>query len=128
MHRLWHEPPDMLWGTFVGTVTPEDVRCMMTLYEEVTRQGPVYVISDVAHSDLPPESRKYIAEHGHPEWMCGLVYIGADVRQQAISKALSVAILFSSTARFETVFVDTLDQAREWVEANRARRAQQRVG
>lgn len=126
-HRIAFEPPDMLWATFSGAVSPDEARWLAALCEEASARGRVYLVSDVAHAELPAESRKCLAEQGRAEWFHGIVYLGADLTHRAIGKALSVALLFSSTANFETVFVDTEDEARDWVDAHRARRGQPRL-
>ncbi|MBU8897331.1 hypothetical protein DRW03_16975 [Corallococcus sp. H22C18031201] len=118
-HRLWFEPPDMLWGTLIGKVSPRDSRWLLEACAEVATGGRFYVIADVAQAVLPTESLKYLADHVHPEWECGVVYLGVNPEQRAAGRALAVALLFTRATRFETVCVDSFEEARAWVDAHR---------
>ncbi|RKH21513.1 STAS/SEC14 domain-containing protein [Corallococcus praedator] len=123
------EPPDLLVATFSGQVTLEEARWMVGVYQEVFAGGPFYVIADVSHSSLPAEPRKYLSSTVRAEWTRAIVYVGADMGQRIITKALSVGMLFAGKeAGFDTVFLDSVEAGRAWVAAHRARSGKQRTG
>ncbi|WP_223645819.1 STAS/SEC14 domain-containing protein [Corallococcus sp. EGB] len=127
--RMRFEPPNLVVATFSGEVTVDETRWMVSIYQEVFEDGPFYIIADVTHATLPTEPRKYLADNIRSEWTRGIVYVGADMAQRIVTKALSVGMLFTGkSAGFDTVFLESVEAGRAWVAEHQARAEQQRTG
>ncbi|RYZ37071.1 MAG: STAS/SEC14 domain-containing protein [Myxococcaceae bacterium] len=128
-HRIRMLAPDALHTQYVGLVGLQDAKWCLRVYEEMAVNGPFYLVAQVQGSELPTESRKYLANNVRAEWMRSVVYVGSDLTQRVVGKAMSVAMLLTGhAASFDTVFVDTMTQAQAWVDAHRLEHAPRRVG
>jgi hypothetical protein len=128
-HRIRLLEPDVVHTKYTGVVSLQDARWALRVYEEVAKAGPFYLVAEVPGSDLPADSRKFLANNVRAEWMRSVVYVGSDLSQRVVGKAMSVAMLLTGhAASFDTVFVDTMAQAEAWVEAHRLEHAPRRVG
>ncbi|MFP2933177.1 hypothetical protein ACLESO_50130 [Pyxidicoccus sp. 3LG] len=118
--RAWFEPPDILWARFRGPITMETSQWSCAVYREVGTEQRFYLAADITGSQLSPESRRYLVENAKAEWFRGLVYIGAGLDQKATTKSLMVGSMLSGGKPLDLVYVDTLEQARAWIEQHRA--------
>lgn len=122
--RAWVEAPDILWAKFRGAITVETSQWSCTVYREMSESGQFYLAADITGSYLSPESRGYLVEHAKPDWFRGIVYIGAGLDQKATTKSLMVRSMLSGGVPLDVQYVDTLEQARAWIEQHRAAQAQ----
>lgn len=128
-HRIRMTAPDVLHTKYTGIVGLQDAKWALRVYEEMAAQGPFYLVAEVPGSELPAESRKFLANNVRAEWMRSVVYVGSDLSQRVVGKAMSVAMLLTGhAASFDTVFVDTMAQAEAWVDAHRLDHAPRRAG
>ena len=123
-NRAWLEPPDMLWAQFRGVLDLESARWSASLYQGLGTFQPIYLLADITGSRHTSEGRKHLAEHNRPEWFHAIVYIGASAEQRAVSTGFMLAFLKGGKQPCEFVYMDTPEQAREWVAQHRARRQQ----
>ncbi|NMO16073.1 hypothetical protein HPC49_26630 [Pyxidicoccus fallax] len=120
--RAWVEPPDILWARFRGAVTLETSQWSCGVYRERSEGGRFYLAADITGSHLSPESRRYLVEHAKADWFLGLIYIGAGLDQKVTTKSLIVGSMLSGGKPLDMVYVDTVEQARAWIEQHRAAR------
>ncbi|MBJ6760872.1 hypothetical protein DRW03_16985 [Corallococcus sp. H22C18031201] len=118
----------MLWATFRGPVSVEDSKQIVDIARATATGEPLYLVADLGVSSLSVAPRKYLAEHINPEWFRAIVFVGGGMAQKAVTKALMVALLFTGRTRFDTEFLHSLDDARAWIDAHRARTAQSAKG
>lgn len=120
-HQAHFEPPDTLVVAFSGFINMDEVKRTSQLYKETfERHGQYYCIADIGRSQIDTVGRRYLSDNGRSEWFHAVIYVGADVVQRTFGKAIALAMLFTGKTSFETVFVATLDEARDWVKQHRA--------
>ncbi|MCP3138060.1 hypothetical protein [Pyxidicoccus xibeiensis] len=119
--RSWFEPPDILWQRFRGLVTLEVMKWSVEVYREVAASGPFFGAIDVKDSEITAEARRYMVENTRTRWTRGVVYIGAGSIQRVNTKGMMAKPLFEARPSFEIIYVDTAEQAREWIERQRAK-------
>jgi hypothetical protein len=128
-HHAHFEPPDTLVATFTGPISMEEVKRAVQLYQEsYERRGQYFCIVDIGRSQLDTAGRRYLAEHGRSEWFHAAIYVGADLMQRTIGKAIALGLLFTGKTMFETVFVPTVAEARAWVTLHRHSFPQRKAG
>ncbi|MBZ4402139.1 STAS/SEC14 domain-containing protein [Myxococcus sp. MISCRS1] len=121
-HRVRIESADMAVATFEGPITLDDVKRTSEVYAELfTILGPYYIVAEIGRSQIEAAGRRYLSENNKSEWFKGCVYVGADIVQKTFGKAISLAMLYTGKTSFDTTFVDTLADARTWVDQHRAR-------
>ncbi|ABF87530.1 hypothetical protein MXAN_7296 [Myxococcus xanthus DK 1622] len=121
-HRAHFEEPDTLVAEFNGLITLEEVKEVVTLYQQTaTDHGQYYLIADIGRSQLEAAGRRYMSEKASSDWYHAILYVGADIVMQTFVKAIALALLFTGKSTFETVFVKTQDEARAWVAQHRLR-------
>ncbi len=118
-HVVRYEPPDIAIATFSGDINLDEIKRAVEVYGEIAKHGPYYMIADIGQSQLGAEPRRYLSENGKADWFKGAIYVGADMVQQTFGKVIALGMLFTGKARFETVFVKTLPEARAWVAQHR---------
>lgn len=122
-HHAHFEPPDTLVATFVGLINMDEVKRTSQLYRETfERHGQYYVIADIGRSQIDTAGRRYLSDNGRSEWFHAIIYVGADIVQRTFGKAIALAMLYTGKTSFETVFVQTPEEARAWIVQDRARR------
>ncbi|MBZ4415284.1 hypothetical protein [Myxococcus sp. RHSTA-1-4] len=118
--RAWVELPDILWARFRGAVTLETSQWSCGVYREMSEAGRFYLAAEITGSHLSPESRRYLVEHAKADWFRGIVYIGAGLDQKASTKSLMVGSILSGGKPLDVLYVDSPEQAREWIAQHRA--------
>ncbi|WP_426748040.1 hypothetical protein VZQ01_13730 [Myxococcus faecalis] len=118
--RAWLEAPDILWARFRGAITEDTSRWSCGLYQSLSAEGRFYLAADIADSQLSPESRRYLVEHAKADWFLGIVYVGAALEQKATTKSLMVGSMLTGGRPLDVRYVDTLDEARAWIQEHRA--------
>lgn len=121
-NHAWFEPPEILRARFRGVLDEASARWSVGLYQELGLRQRFYLLADITGSRHTPEGRKLLAENLRSEWFFGIVYIGASPEQQAVSTGFMLAARKGGLPPYEFVFVDTLEEARAWVEAHQSRR------
>jgi hypothetical protein len=124
-NSLHFEPPDILWANFRGTTPLDEAIRLVDLYREVSRSGPFFLVADMKEADSPDaESRLYLSENARPEWVLGIVYIGAKLAVKAAAKGIVLATHMTGNAEASVLtkvhFVSTRDEACELVARLRA--------
>ena len=120
-HSMRQEAPDVIHAIYSGPISLDEMKRAVELYGEFGKNGPYYLIAEIAQSQLGAESRRYLSENGRSEWFKAAVYVGADMVQQTFTKVIALGMLFIGKSQFETVFVKTLPEAQAWVEQNRVK-------
>jgi hypothetical protein len=106
-HSAHWEAPDLLRLTWRGPTRIEDVDSVLAIFAEAAAERPIFVISDVSRSTIDKQAREHFSENLRPEWFHGLIYVGADALQRAITKAIVIALYFTGKWRVDIEFADT---------------------
>lgn len=120
-HTARWEEPDLLRLTWRGPTRVEDVDSLVLIVKAVAAERPIFVISDVSQSTIDKAARERFSQSLHAQWFHGLVYVGADALQRAITKAIVIALYLTGKWRVDIEFADTEDEAQRIL--SRIRRA-----
>jgi hypothetical protein len=120
-HSARWEEPDLLRLSWKGPTRVEDVDSVLAILEEVAAERPIFVISDVSRSTIDKAAREHMSQSLRAEWFHGLIYVGADALQRAITKAIVIALYFTGKWRVDVEFAATEEEALHIVQ--RVRRA-----
>jgi hypothetical protein len=120
-HSARWEEPDLLRLTWRGPTRVEDVDSLVLIVKAVAAERPIFVISDVTQSTIDKAARERLSQSLHAQWFHGLVYVGADALQRAITKAIVIALYLTGKWRVDIEFADTDEEAQRIV--SRIRRA-----
>lgn len=120
-HSARWEEPDLLRVTWRGSTRVEDVDSVLAILREVAAERPIFVISDVTRSTIDKAAREHMSQSLRAEWFHGLIYVGADALQRAITKAIVIALYFTGKWRVDVEFAATEEEALQIV--SRVRRA-----
>lgn len=131
-HREWKrgnqsarfEAPDILWVTFRGTVSLEEARWMVGLFQELGRQQELFVVADMTENtggDL--EGRRYASERMEPEWFAGVIYLGARLIHKAAAKGISLVQCLRGKPSTAVYFASSEEEARNIVVRLRSSKA-----
>jgi hypothetical protein len=120
-HSARWEAPDQLRLTWRGPTRVEDVDSVVAIFQEVAAQQPIFVISDVSQSTIDKAAREHFSESLRAEWFHGLIYVGANALQRAITKAIVIALYFTGKWRVDVEFAETEQEAHQLI--SRIRRA-----
>ena len=121
-HHAHFESPDILVAAFNGPIGMDEVKRTAELYQQTfLRHGRYYLIADIGRSQIDAEGRKYLSEHNRSESFHGVTDLGADTLQKTFGKAIALALLFTGKTTFDTAFVNTVDEARAYIDQHRAR-------
>jgi hypothetical protein len=110
-HSAQWESPDLLRVTFRGPTRAQDVDEMIAVVRELAAQQPIFVISDISRSTIDKAARERFSQTMRAEWFHGLVYVGADALQRAITKAIVIALYFTGKWRVDIEFADSEQEA-----------------
>lgn len=124
-HRIVVEQ-DLLIAYANGPWRMEETKRLLTLSEETyARLGSVYIITVIGPGyDLPPESRKYVAEWGRNNFVNGNVIAGAPFAMRTLVTLLSRASQLIGAKNATVTFVDDEAAARAWIAEHKAQRRQ----
>ncbi|HYI00259.1 hypothetical protein [Hyalangium sp.] len=120
-HSARWEEPDLLRLTWRGPTRVEDVDSLVSIVRTVAAERPIFVISDVTESTIDKAARERLSQSLHAQWFHGLIYVGADALQRAITKAIVIALYLTGKWRVDIEFADTEQEALRIV--SRIRRA-----
>jgi hypothetical protein len=120
-HSARWEEPDLLRLTYRGPTHVEDVHRTVEIFQEVAAEQPIFVISDISGSTIDKAARECFTQHLRPEWFHGLIYVGADALQRAITKAIMVALYITGRWKVDMEFAESEEEALRIV--SRLRRA-----
>jgi hypothetical protein len=120
-HSARWESPDLLRVSWQGPTRVGDVDHFLNICREVAAEQPIFVVSDVSQSTIDKAAREYLSESLRAEWFHGLVYVGANALQRAITKAIVIALYFTGKWRVSVEFAETEQEALQTV--SRIRRA-----
>jgi hypothetical protein len=110
-HSARWEEPDLLRVRWRGPTRVEDVDSVVAILQEVASQRPIFVISDVTRSTIDKAARDRMSQSLRAEWFHGLIYVGADALQRAITKAIVIALYFTGKWRVDVEFAGTEEDA-----------------
>jgi hypothetical protein len=120
-HIARWEEGELLRVLWQGPMRVEDVDSAVSIFQEVAEQGPIFVVSDVSRATIDKQAREHFSQSLRAEWFHGLIYVGANALQRAITKAIVIALYFTGQWRVEVEFAETEQEALGLVE--RIRRA-----
>jgi hypothetical protein len=120
-HSARWEAPDLLRLTWRGPTRVEDVDNVVAIFQEMAAEQPIFVISDVSQSTIDKAAREHFSASLRAEWFHGLIYVGADALQRAITKAIVIALYFTGKWRVDVEFAETEQEAHQLI--SRIRRA-----
>ena len=120
-HRIVVEQ-DLLIAYANGPWRMEETKRLLTLAEETyARLGSVYIVTIVGRGyDLPPESRKYVAEWSRKHTVTGNVIAGAPFAMRTLVTLLSRASQLLGAKNPTVTFVNDEAAARAWIAEHRA--------
>lgn len=103
----------------------DEMRQFLALCEKTyARLGSVYLVTLVGPGyNLPPESRRYIAEWGRNHVVSGNVIVGAPFAMRALITVLSRAAKLFGGRSSDVEFTATELEARRWVAQRKAQRS-----
>ena len=115
-HHLRHEPPDILWVRYRGSVSREEAILMVDISRELGASRPFFMVGDMTEAGLPePEAGRYFSENLRFEWLLGTLYIGTRLMQRATAKGIFLAAYLSEFTDEQVLklihFVSTKDEA-----------------
>ncbi|QAT82088.1 hypothetical protein EJ065_0481 [Corallococcus coralloides] len=119
-HRAYFEEPDLLVLKFNGPSKMEDSKKVLEICQEASKNGPVFVISDVSTSSIDKDSRELLVAQAKAEWFRGHVYLGTGPLQRAGAKALMLALYFTGKWTVDVDFADSEKDARDLIAKKRA--------
>lgn len=126
-HHLRFEEPDILVATLREWITEAHAQQFIDISRQLAARQPVYwVVHQVPTADFPyprlePKARQYLAKHSNSDWFKAIVHVGGGLLQHITIKGLTVALMLTGTRRFESEFKGSLEEARAWIEAHRAK-------
>ncbi|WP_223641577.1 hypothetical protein [Corallococcus sp. EGB] len=118
-HRAYFEEPDLLVMKFNGPSKLEDSKKVLEICQEVSKSGPVFVISDVSNASIEKDARELLVAQAKAEWFRGHVYLGTGPLQRAGAKALMLALYFTGKWTVDVDFADSEKEARELIAKKR---------
>lgn len=107
------EPPDLLWIRIRGSVSLEEFKWMVSLFQEVGRQQAFFIVADMTENtgyDL--EGRRYVSERTEPEWFAGVIYLRARLIHKAAAKGISLVQRLCGKPTTPVYFVSSEEEAR----------------
>ena len=110
-HTARWEDAELLRVCWQGPMRVEDVDSVVAIFQEVAAQGPIFVVSDVSSSTIDKEAREHFSQSLRAEWFHGLIYVGANALQRAITKAIVIALYFTGRWRVDVEFAETEQEA-----------------
>lgn len=111
---------DVLWFKYRGRNGLEHAKWSVGVAGEAIARGAAYMVADVRGSEADGAYRKYVGEHaGHNEFRA-VVFIGATPAQKVAQKVITLSLLLVNRHTPPMGYVDTEQQARAWVEEQRA--------
>ncbi|MDC0712472.1 hypothetical protein POL68_28680 [Stigmatella sp. ncwal1] len=121
-HHFRREAPDLLWCTYKGPTRASDIERFVTVAREMAANDRVFVVSDIRLSTIEKDARELLSQSLRPEWLRGLVYVGADALQKAVVKAMMIALYFTGKCKVDIEFARSEEEARDII--SRIRQAQ----
>jgi hypothetical protein len=123
---LRFEPPDILWADLHGETSLEQTRGLVEIYRELSKSGPFFVVLDMKDAvPLGQEPRRYISENAPPEWVLGVIYVGARLAHKAVARGIMLAAYLTGRADKSALakvhFVSTHGEASELMDRLRSR-------
>ena len=70
-HSMRQEAPDVIHAIYSGPISLDEMKRAVELYGEFGKNGPYYLIAEIAQSQLGAESRRYLSENGRADWFKG---------------------------------------------------------
>jgi hypothetical protein len=111
-HHVQWEEPDVLRCTFRGPSSLKDIDTFLDILREAAANQRVFVIQDITGSTIDKACREHLSKNIRPEWLRGLIYVGADTVQRAIVKAIMIALYFTGQWKVDIEFASSEADAR----------------
>jgi hypothetical protein len=121
-HRAWFEAPDILVMKYEGPVELADAQRATDIFREVGSRQPFYALIHFGDATLDKAGRDYMTKHARAEWFQGLVGVGGNMVQRAISKAMMIALYVTGVWTVESDFTETEELARAAIARQREKR------
>lgn len=121
-HQVWLEPPDVLVVKYDGDVHLADAQRVMEIFREVSAQTPFHAMVHFGAATLHKDARDHMVQQARAEWFKGVIGVGGNMVQRAVSKAMMVALYITGKWTIESDFVETEEQARAALTRQRAKR------
>lgn len=121
-HQVWLEPPDVLVVKYDGDVHLADAQRVMEIFREVSAQTPFHAMVHFGGATLHKDARDHMVQQARAEWFKGVIGVGGNMVQRAVSKAMMVALYITGKWTIESDFVETEEQARAALTRQRAKR------
>jgi predicted RNA-binding protein len=118
-HVFRREEADLLWCTYKGPTRASDIERFVTVAREMAANDRVFVVSDIRQSTIEKDARELLSQSLRPEWLQGLVYVGADALQKAIVKAMMIALYFTGKCKVDIEFAQSEQEARDIIARTR---------
>ena len=122
-HRMRFEPPDIVQMFTSGVIEPEDFEQFFQLATQLSPDRPIFMLRDAREGVLGPKTRARIIELAQPSRVGGVVNYGASFHTRVVVTMLLKAVRAFKNATPDVAFVETEQDARAWIEAQRKRRS-----
>ena len=121
-HRAWQEAPDILVLKYEGGVELADAQRVIDIFREVGSRQPFYALIHFGEATLDKAARDYMTKHARAEWFQGMVGVGGNMVQRAVSKAMMIGLYVTGVWTVESDFVETEELARAAIDRQREKR------
>jgi hypothetical protein len=121
-HRAWVEAPDILVVKYEGDVELADAQRVIDIFREVGSQQPFFALIHFGEATLHKAARDHMTKHARAEWFQGIVGVGGNMVQRAVSKAMMIGLYVTGVWTVESDFVETEEQARAALTRQREKR------
>jgi hypothetical protein len=120
-HTLAFEEPDLVRFVFRGEMEAKEQQEMQDFVQELrARHGPLYLLGDLRQSTgFSPRARRRLGQTPRSVPYLAMAFFGASFSMRALFNMLSRAYVLLSRTPVPTVFVETEQEAREWLNQQR---------
>jgi hypothetical protein len=116
------EPPDIFYMKLAGDLSEEEGREINRMHWDIGKNvDGLFFLVDIAELEsVTPTTRKEAVEIQKKMAIAGAVVLKAPLKARIFAKLILTATNMFRTEKMPVMFVDTMDEARAWIEKRRA--------
>lgn len=120
-HRFRFEHPDVLFMYFEGSVDVAHFHEFYALAIKLIPLHPIYIVRDTRGGGLlDAKTRSAVLKTVDPERVAAIISYGSSFQLRVIVTMLLKAMRTFKNAAPQAIFVDSEEEARAWIAANRS--------
>jgi hypothetical protein len=120
--RIKFEPPDIIHAQITGEAETSHVAAAFDAMNEAFRTSRPYILRDSRQGGAPPRAvREFIIRDSRIHRVTALVCYGAPYHVRVVIAMIDKALRLLRPSAPRLVFVETCEQGRAWIEADRRR-------